>query len=141
MNHEDDVEALLQADAERVERDGAAGKSGDLHIDAYRLIQRSVRTAPMSAPPPGFAARMARHVAEQAQYGSTRLDIWLVTLALVCVMAGGAVFALPVMVDALRNMAAQTQGLPWPMLLVAALSLAMVGAIDAALGRRRKLMH
>lgn len=59
----DEREWQAQERALQAERDGGASAgSDDALVARYRAVSRALREAPMPAPPPDFAASVARHV-------------------------------------------------------------------------------
>lgn len=137
MNHDPDREYRLQMQAEQRERMDVTAAAGNPAVDAYRLVHRIVRSAPMPDLPTDFAARVVRHAHEREQTGHPVTDTWLLSLALACAAIVGIIFALPILLDSVRASMALADGVPWPMLVTAGLSLVLVAGVDALLGRRR----
>ena len=126
----------LQAAAERAERERLP--SGDLQVDAYRLVLRALKQPLSESLPVDFAQQVARKL--QAREEAARLEDWLTGVLLVTMAIGAAVFALPplaaVLALALRSTAAQP--VPWLLIFVAALGMTAAWLADIALVSKRQ---
>lgn len=107
-----DHEARLQARAERIEREGLPG--ADPAVDAYRLVHRAVRVAPLPPVPDGFAARVATQAwALDAADRMERRILWGGVAILLAVTAFVAMPALALSISAVGALLPQA---PWAML-------------------------
>lgn len=137
MNHEHDHEDRLQAQAVEHERSNATARTDHPEVDAYRLVHRIARSAPMPDMPADFVTRVARHVRTSEQIHPAMTDVWLIWPALACIAIAGIVFALPILLGSVQASMALAGDVPWPMLAVAGLSLLLVAGTDALLSQRR----
>lgn len=117
----------LQSLAEQQERSGSQGRT-DPEIDAYRFVHRLVRTAPIPDPPVHFAASVTRRISDREEF--PRVESWCIAIALISAVAVAAIFALPVLGDALDTLRSQLPAVPWPMLFAAGFGLLAVWGMD-----------
>jgi len=127
------IETRRQLRAEQMEREGMA-PSDDPSVDAYRLVHRVARTAPMPALPNDFASRVARAVHDHDE--RAHLEIGCVTAAMVLAMVAAALFAGPVFVASVVAMMDSMPAVPWSLLMASALSLLAVACTDRILPGR-----
>lgn len=123
-------EARLQAAAEQAERDGLpAGEAG---VDAYRLVIRAVRQAPMPGLPEDFARRVAARVSPAGDKAS--FEDGMVTLLLLGMALGGGGYFLPRFWPLIASLVSlPTINMPavsWPLLAATAVGLGLAWAID-----------
>jgi len=126
-------QAQLQAQAELAERQQLPA-SGDPALDRYRLVIRALRQPPAAQLPANFAAQVAARVGFSEERSS--LEDWLMTGLMLALAVAGLFFIRPVMAGVLGQLHFQLPSLPWPLLVAAAVSVAVAWAIDrGALGR------
>ncbi len=121
-------EARAQAEAERAEREGLP--SGvDARVDRYRLVVRALRQPLSPQLPQDFAARVAA-LAERRGRGDG-FEEWLVVLLLFVMGIVGLAFVGPTLVNAFHAVAAVAPPhLPWRQLMLGAVGIGIVAAID-----------
>jgi len=130
--HDREQEARLQAEAEAAERQQLPPAANPA-VNEYRLVMRALRQPPPEGLPADFAARMARRVLFAEERGS--LEDWLVT-GLMLLMAAGALYYLqPVLAQFTGAFQFTLPALPWPMLLAAAVAVALAWAVDTGASR------
>lgn len=134
MTRDHSLESQRQALAEQP-GSGAEGAHPDPRVDAYRLVNRAVRAAPMPSLPSDFAARVAAAIRDHEE--RARMESGFVIAATACTGITGAVFAYPIVSDALASTVGTLPALPWPLLMTAAAGLVMVGVLDSLLDRRK----
>lgn len=126
-NHDSDAQARLQAQAEIAERqDLPAGR--DPQVDQYRLVIRALRQPPTEQLPADFAARIAARV--QLTEDGSSIEDWMVTALLLTMAIVGLVYVQPVMATVIDRLHFKLPTLPWPLLVAAAVSLALAWAVD-----------
>jgi len=128
--HDSERELRLQDAADQAEREGAP--ASDAGIDAYRLVIRAVRQAAMPELPADFARRVSLRIAPGAEKAS--FEDGVVTLMLLGMALGGGGYFLPRFWPLLSNLvnvpAMKLPGVSWPLLIAAALGIAVAWAID-----------
>jgi hypothetical protein len=130
MNSRDlDAEGRLQAQAELAERQQLP-PGGDPQVDRYRLVMRALRQPLALSLPANFAAQVATRVA--APEDSHKLEDWLVTVLLLAMAVAGILFVEPVMAEIVGRLHYSLPTLPWPLLGVAAVSVAVAWALDVS---------
>lgn len=133
MNHHQQHHIRLQSLAEQQERSGSTERI-DPEIDAYRFVHRLMRTAPIPNPPADLAASVTRRISDREEF--PRAESWCIAIALICAAAVAAVFALPVLGDALNTLRNQLPRAPWRMLLAAGSGLLAVWGMDVVRSAR-----
>lgn len=117
----------LQAAAERAEREGRpAGQ--DPAVDAYRLVQRAVKSAPMPPVPLGFATRIAARI--RAMEESARVESGLTGFLMLAFIAGAAFYLLPTAGAWMTDFRASLPNFPWAMASAAAVAVLAAWAAD-----------
>lgn len=127
------IEAGRQRQAEHREHAGI-GPSGDTAIDAYRLIHRAVRTAPIPTLPDGFASHVARAVRDHDE--RAHLEVICMAVAIVLAVVAAITFAAPVVVTSMSALIASTPNVPWPLLTVSLFGLLAVACVDRVIPAR-----
>jgi hypothetical protein len=123
-----DLDISAQAEAERAEREQSA-TSGDPRVDRYRLIVRALRQPLPPRLPADFAARVAA-AAEQRERGDG-LEDWLIVALLLVMGIVGLLFVGPTLANIAHTMVSiNLPPLPWNQLVMAALCIGIVWAID-----------
>jgi hypothetical protein len=142
MNSQDrEHEAQLQAAAEQAERSGQP--TGDSAVDAYRLVIRAVRQAPMPALPEDFARRVAARVSPAADKAS--MEDGMASLLLLGMALGGGGYFLPRFWPLLSSLplglpALNLPAVSWPLLIAAAAGIGLAWAIDRLWDRRSEVL-
>ncbi len=124
-----DLDIRAQNEAERAEC-GQVATNGDPRVDRYRLIVRALRQPLHPQLPADFAARVAA-AAEQSEHVDG-LEDWLVIGLLLAMGIGGLLFVGPTLANIARTMVSVSlPPLPWHQLVMAALCIGIVWAIDS----------
>lgn len=126
-DHDHDHEARLQARAERTEREGLPG--ADPAVDAYRLVHRALRAAPLPPVPDGFAARVARQA--WALDAADRMERRILWGGVAVLLALTAFIAMPALAYSISAVGALLPSAPWAMLGTCAVGLAACALWDA----------
>lgn len=126
-DHDHDHETRLQARAERIEREGLP--AADPAVDAYRLVHRAVRRAPLPPVPDGFAARVARQA--RALDAADRLERRILWGGVAILLAVTAFVAMPALAYSISAVGALLPRAPWAMLGTCAIGLAACALWDA----------
>ncbi len=136
MNSNDlDHDKHAQAEAERAEREQSAA-SGDPRVNRYRLIVRALKQPLQPQLPADFAARVVAAI-EQREHGDG-LEDWMVVLLLFAMGVGGLLFVGPTLANIAHSMVSiSLPPLPWNQLVMAALCIGIVWAIDSGWMRMR----
>jgi hypothetical protein len=130
MNTRDlETEGRLQQQAELAELQRLP-PSGDPQIDRYRLVMRALRQPLALSLPANFAAQVAARVVLPED--NHKLEDWLVTVLLLAMAVAGILFVEPVMVGIIGRLHFSLPTLPWPLLGVAAVSVAVAWALDVS---------
>lgn len=125
IDHEN--EARLQARAERLEREGLPG--ADPAVDAYRLVHRVVRNAPLPPVPDGFAARVAQQA--WALDAADRVERRILWGCVAILLAVTAFVAMPALAYSISTLGALLPRAPWAMLGTCVVGLAACALWDA----------
>ena len=133
---ENSREAGRQSVAEKAQGlDGkSAAASDDPVVDRYRFIYHAVRTAPLPEPPDTFALQMERLTHDHPEQAS--LESWMLRLIVTASVAVGAVFGVPALATTLPLWLDKLTPLPWPLLLVSGIGLALAWLADRLLSQR-----
>lgn len=108
---------------------GHAADVSDIAGGVDALVHRAVRAAPIPPVPRNFAANVARMATDHREHA--RAETLLTFACAVAILVAAAMFALPGMGAAVAAIMTVHDGIPWPMLAGAALTLVLVGAADA----------
>lgn len=127
-----DRELEHQAAADQAERERRP--AGDPAVDAYRLVARAVRQAPLPALPADFARQLAARIRKRDE-GLGPEEIVLVSLmAVMCI--GAALFAGPALMAALAPLNLRLPSLPWHWVIATAIGLALAAGLDRGWNHR-----
>ena len=118
--------ARLQQAAEQAERQGSP--PGDADVDAYRLVIRAVRQAPMPAMAEDFAARIASRLGPGAEPAG--IEDGVVILLLLGMALGGGGYFMPKLWPMLSSLPISLPHLSWQWIIAAALAISLAWAID-----------
>jgi hypothetical protein len=131
-----DLDISAQTEAERAEREQSATR-GDPRVDRYRLIVRALRQPLTQQLPDDFAARVAA-AAELRERGDGFED-WLIVALLLVMGIGGLLFIGPTLANIAHAMVSiSLPPLPWNQLVMAALCIGIVWAIDTGWTRMHR---
>lgn len=110
-----------------------AAEAGDADTDAYRLVYRTVREAPLPEPPHDFAARMesiTRDVEEQAAAEKWIVRAGLATAGVMLLVTGSIVGQ-----AIAGRLASSWTAAPVSLLFAAGVGMLLVGVVDYLRGR------
>lgn len=119
-------EAARQAAADLAERERRP--AGDPAVDAYRLVARAVRQAPMPALPANFAHLLAARARAREQGVSLDEAVLMGLMLVMCI--GAAIFLAPMLWPLLAQVAPRMPTLPWHWVLATGAGLAIAKAMD-----------
>jgi hypothetical protein len=124
--HDREHEEKLQAAAEQAERVGRG--DGDPAVDAYRLVQRAVRRAPIPALPADFARSVAARI--RALEENAGVENGLMFFLIGAFAIGAAVYLAPTWVATLSSISLKLPALPAQPTLLLVAALALAWAVD-----------
>lgn len=116
----------LQQAAEQAERMGSP--PGDADVDAYRLVIRAVRRAPMPAVPGDFAARVVSRLQRSPERAG--VEDGLVILLLLGMALGGGGYLMPRLWPMLSALPVRLPQISWHWIIAAALAIALAWMVD-----------